>query len=192
MLMKEFESGRRSTLKFLNNTRKPASVPFPELNLFFGDNQMANNTVQKVRELVAPTAEELGYGLWDVEFVREGANNILRITIDKEGGITIDDCEKMHRKIDPILDEADPISQSYFLEVSSPGLGRQIKNAEQAEKCLGKEVRVKLYSAGDDGRKEYTGTLEAFGNDNVTVIADGIQMTEELKKIAKLSLADDD
>ena len=62
MLMKEFESGRRSTLKFLKNTRKPASVPFPELNLFFGDNQMANNTVQKVRELVAPKAEELGYG----------------------------------------------------------------------------------------------------------------------------------
>lgn len=152
---------------------------------------MANNTVQKVRELIAPKAAELGYDLWDVEFVREGANNILRITIDNDGGITIDDCEAMHRAIDPLLDEADPISQAYFLEVSSPGLGRQIKNAGQAERCLGKEVRVKLYGTGADGKKEYTGILESFG-ETVTVNSHGTEITEELKKIAKLSLADDD
>ena len=153
---------------------------------------MANNTVQKVRELIAPKAEELGYDLWDVEFVREGANNILRVTIDKDEGITIDDCEKMHRAIDPVLDEADTISQSYFLEVSSPGLGRQIKNAEQAARCLGKEVRVKLYGAGPDGKKEYVGTLGSFGDGTVTFTVGDAVITEELKKIAKLSLADDD
>lgn len=153
---------------------------------------MANNTVQRVRELVAPKAEELGYALWDVEFVREGANNILRITIDRDEGITIDDCEKLHRAIDPVLDEADPISQTYFLEVSSPGLGRQIKNAEQAASCIGKEVRVKLYGAGADGKKEYTGILESFGDGSVTVASGDLKLTEELKKIAKLSLADDD
>ena len=89
---------------------------------------MAKNVASAVRELLLPTAESLGYVLWDVEYLREGADNILRVTIDSENGINIEDCEKMHRAIDPILDEADPIDQAYTLEVSSPGLGRQIKN----------------------------------------------------------------
>lgn len=152
---------------------------------------MANNTVQKVRELIEPVASELGYRLWDVELVREGANNILRITIDKDGGITIDDCERMHRTVDPLLDDADPISQAYYLEVSSPGLGRQIKNAEQAAHCIGCEVRVKLYSAGSDGKKEYSAILEDYGDGTVTLTCGDERITEEVKKIAKLSLADD-
>ena len=84
---------------------------------------MANrkNVVTTVCELVAPVADSMGYTLWDVEFVREGARRVLRITLDKPEGINIDDCEAFHRTIDPMLDEADPIDQSYYLEVSSPG-----------------------------------------------------------------------
>lgn len=74
-----------------------------------------------VRELVAPTADELGLKLWDVEYVKEGADYVLRITIDSDEGITIDDCERFHRAIDPVIDEDDPIENSYKLEVSSPG-----------------------------------------------------------------------
>ena len=90
---------------------------------------MANrkNVVTTVRELVAPVADSMGYTLWDVEFVREGARRVLRITLDKPEGINIDDCEAFHRTIDPMLDEADPIDQSYYLEVSSPGIERELK-----------------------------------------------------------------
>ena len=77
-----------------------------------------------VRELVAPTADELGLKLWDVEYVKEGADYVLRITIDSDEGITIDDCERFHRAIDPVIDEDDPIENSYKLEVSSPGVAR--------------------------------------------------------------------
>ena len=107
---------------------------------------MAKNTANTVREIIEPIAESLGYIVWDVEYLREGANNILRITIDSEEGVGIDDCEKMHRAIDPVLDEHDPIEQAYYLEVSSPGLERQIKNEFQAELCLGLDVNVKLYA----------------------------------------------
>ena len=90
---------------------------------------MANqkNIAGTVRELLTPTAETMGYELWDVEFVREGARRILRITIDKPEGIDIDDCEAYHRAIDPLLDEADPIDSAYYLEVSSPGSERDLK-----------------------------------------------------------------
>ena len=84
---------------------------------------MAKNTkgiADKVRELAEPLADELGIWVWDVEFVKEGARRVLRITVDSEEGITIDDCEKLHRAIDPVLDEADLIEEQYYLEVSSP------------------------------------------------------------------------
>lgn len=143
-----------------------------------------------MREIVLPTAEQLGYVLWDVEYVREGATNILRITIDKDGGVGIDDCEKMHRAIDPLLDEADPIQQAYCLEVSSPGLERQIKNAEQAQYCLGQSVNVKLFAPDEKGRRVLKGILKEYGDTDFTLELDGGDAVIEIKKAAKLSLAD--
>lgn len=149
---------------------------------------MAKNIAAAVRELVAPVATEMGYILWDVEFLREGATNILRITIDREGGVGIDDCEKLHRAVDPLLDEADLIEQSYCLEVSSPGLGRQIKNSFQAGLYIGEEVELRLFAPDDTGRKILRGVMTDYTDGTVTVG----DITYELKKAAKLRLCDDE
>lgn len=116
------------------------------------------NVVTAVRAIAEPLAESLGYFIWDVEYVREGAQWYLRITIDSEEGINIEDCERMHRAIDPLLDEADPIEDAYTLEVSSPGIERDLKNDMQIEACRGWEVEVKLY-APLEGSKLFTGIL---------------------------------
>ena len=151
---------------------------------------MAKNIVSTVREIIEDTASSLGYIIWDVEYLREGANNILRVTIDSDEGISIDDCEKMHRAIDPILDEHDPLEQAYYLEVSSPGLERQIKNAFQAELCLGLDVNVKLYAPDEAGRRTFKGELVSYADGNFTVNVNGEEITMETKKAAKISLAD--
>ncbi len=116
------------------------------------------NVAGIVKALVEPVAEELGYFIWDVEFVKEGARRILRITIDNEEGITIEDCEKLHRAIDPVLDEADPIEEAYYLEVSSPGIERELKNEMHISACEGWQVEVKLY-APINGSKVFKGIL---------------------------------
>ena len=126
---------------------------------------MAKNTksvAETVRELAEPIAKEIGCWIWDVEYVKEGARRVLRITIDSEEGITIDDCEKMHRAIDPVLDEADPIEEAYYLEVSSPGVERELRTAEHLYACEGWNVEVKLY-APLNGSKLYRGILLEVG-----------------------------
>lgn len=143
------------------------------------------NVAGTVREIVSPVAEQLGYILWDVEFVKEGAKRILRITIDSESGITIDDCEKFHRTIDPLLDEADPIEESYYLEVSSPGIERELKTDEHISMCAGEKVSVRLY-APKDGIKNFTGTLEGLADGGVAVNTDGGRMVFEKSEIAKI------
>ena len=100
------------------------------------------NVAGTVKALVEPVAEELGYFIWDVEFVKEGGKKILRVTIDNEEGITIEDCEKFHRGIDPILDEADPIPEAYILEVSSPGIERDLKCDEHIMACVDWDVEA--------------------------------------------------
>ena len=119
---------------------------------------MAKNISETVRELALPLAEEFGYILWDVEFVKEGGRRILRLTIDSEEGITIDDCEKMHRAIDPVLDEADPIEEAYYLEVSSPGVERDLRTREHLDACVGWDVELRFY-APVDGKKSLRGKL---------------------------------
>lgn len=138
-----------------------------------------------VRELVAPVAEEQGIVLWDVEFVREGAEMILRLTIDKEGGVGIDDCERFHRAIDPLLDEADPIETSYRLEVSSPGIERNIVRPEHFAAMKGSEVEVKLY-APMDGVKLFRGILGEFDGTSVTFSVGGEDISIEREKIARV------
>lgn len=118
----------------------------------------AKNIAQTVQELIAPVADELGLLLWDVEFVKEGARRVLRVTIDNDEGITIDDCERMHRAIDPVLDEADPIEDSYDLEVSSPGIERDLRTDMHIDLSVGETVEVRFF-APVNGQKSLTGIL---------------------------------
>ena len=114
--------------------------------------------VATVRELAEPVAAELGYEIWDVEYVKEGSDYFLRITIDSPEGITIDDCEAMHRAIDPVLDEADPIEDSYHLEISSPGIERELRTDAHIAASVGETVEVRLY-APKNGAKSFRGEL---------------------------------
>jgi len=118
-----------------------------------------NKTAVVVRELLEGPINDLGYEVWDVEFVKEGSEWFLRITIDREDGIDIDDCEKVHRAIDPLLDDADPIETAYHLEVSSPGLERTIRTKEHFIKSVGEKVLVKLY-APRNGLRQFEGILD--------------------------------
>ncbi len=144
--------------------------------------------VGTVRKLAEPLAEELGYILWDVEYVKVGADMYLRITIDSEDGITIDDCEKMHRAIDPLLDEADPIDEAYHLEVSSPGIERELKEDWQIAACEGWDVELRLY-APVDGAKSYFGRLGGKDeNGNIILLCDsGKEVTERVFSCASVA-----
>ena len=144
------------------------------------------NIAGTVRELVAPVADSLGFMLWDVEYLKEGADMILRITIDKPEGIDIEDCEKMARAIDPIIDEADPIEVSYKMEVSSPGIERVLSRPEHFEACMGEKIEVKLY-APVDGKKQIVGILAAADDKTVTVDVDGSETVLEKSAVAKVS-----
>lgn len=150
-------------------------------------NSSNKNVASTVREIISPVAEELGYYIWDVEFVKEGADKHLRITIDNEDGITIEDCEKFHRAIDVPLDEADPIAESYILEVSSPGIERELKYPEHIEACEGWDVEVKLY-APRNGSKSYRGVLCGYDDEGNIVIEIGEEKVsfkpDEVAKIA--------
>ena len=116
------------------------------------------NVAEKVYDLIKNTVEEQNVTLWDVRFVKEGASWYLRVFIDKEDGISIDDCTNVSHAIDPVIDEADPIDKSYYLEVCSPGLERQLVRDEHFERFIGAEVKVKLYKAYE-GSKEIEGKL---------------------------------
>lgn len=143
------------------------------------------NVAATVSELIAPIANELGYFLWDVEFVKEGSRHILRVTIDSEDGINIDDCEKMHRAIDPVLDEADPIEAAYYLEVSSPGIERELRTDAHILACIGESVEIKLY-APIDGVKSFGGVLAGYEDGCVSVNIGASVKTFERKDIAKI------
>ena len=150
-------------------------------------NNGSKNVAGVVKELITPMADEMGYYLWDVEFVKEGADKYLRITIDNEEGITIEDCEKVHRAIDPILDEADPISEAYILEVSSPGIERELKTPEHIDACEGWDVELKLY-APKDGAKVFRGVLCGYDEDGKIVIEIGEERTAfDPREIAKIA-----
>lgn len=143
---------------------------------------------ETVRTLLQPVADELGYFLWDVEYVKEGADWYLRATIDTENGVTIDDCERFHRAIDPILDEADPIENAYTLEVSSPGIERELKTEEHIDACTGWDVEIRLF-APIEGVKVFRGVLaglDAEGHVLLDVGEDQDLLTFERSAIAKL------
>ena len=143
------------------------------------------NIAGVVTDLVSPVADEMGIILWDVEYVKEGSKKILRITIDSEEGIDINTCEKFHRTIDPMLDEADPIEESYYLEVTSPGIEREIKTDAHIEMCRGEKVEVKLY-APKNNSKLYTGTLLGTNDGKVVIEFNGENIEFEKNEIAKM------
>lgn len=147
------------------------------------------NSAERVYELIKDAVEAEGVRLWDVRFLKEGASWYLRVFIDKPEGISIDDCTNVSHAIDPIIDEADPIDVSYYLEVCSPGVERELTRSRHYEESLGKQVRLKLYRAYD-GKKEITGTLEDVTEENVTLVTEGNALTVERKNISKANLSD--
>ena len=123
---------------------------------------------EKVAALAGPIVEEEGCSLWDVEYVREAGTMYLRVYIDKAGGVDIADCERISRRLDPVLDEADPIPDSYVFEVGSAGIERELKRPGDFEAFLGSEVELKLYQPVN-GQKSFVGTLVSY-EDGVTEI----------------------
>ena len=132
----------------------------------------------RTEELLQPIAEGRGVRIYDVEYVKEGSEKYLRAYIDKDGGVTIDDCEAVSRALEEELDREDVVQDAYILEVSSPGLGRALKKDRHFEYCLGEETELKLYKSVD-GQKEFTGILKAYDKDTVTIeTADGDRVFE--------------
>ena len=147
---------------------------------------MKKSIKDTVREAIEPTVTELGYRIWDVTYAKVGADYHLEITIDSDDGIGIEDCERVHRAIDPILDEADPIESFYYLDVSSPGLERELRTEEHILLSIGTAVEAKLFAA-KDGAKSVTGKLVSFGDGRV-VIENEVGMVElEKSEISKLT-----
>lgn len=140
----------------------------------------------RAEALVLPTANEQGLTIWDVTFGRRGADRYLTFTVDKAEGVTIEDCEKFHRAIDPLLDEADWIEGSYMLEVSSPGIERELTRPEHFEYALGRKVSAKLY-APQDGQKTITGVLSAYEKDTLTLTDNGKETVLPRPNVAKLT-----
>ena len=140
-----------------------------------------------VASLATPVVQEHGCELWDVEYVREGSDYFLRIYLDKEGGVDINDCEKISRAMDPILDEADPIEGSYHFEVCSAGLERTLKRPSDFERFLGSAITVKLYRPRN-GLKEIPCVLEAYDNGKLTVTAGKGTITIEKSEVALVRL----
>ena len=146
---------------------------------------------QKTEEILLPIVEEYGFELVDVEYVKEGGTWYLRAYIDKEGGISIDDCEKVSRRLSDILDEKDYIDDTYIMEVSSPGLGRPLKKEKDFKRSLGKEVDIRTYRMIDK-QKEFTGILKDYDKDTVTIeLDDETLKTFEKGDIALIRLAFD-
>ena len=140
-----------------------------------------------VAQLAAPVVEQAGCSLWDVEYVKEAGEWFLRVYIDKEGGISIDDCEAVSRPLSDLLDEADPIEGSYTFEVSSAGADRVLKKPEHFARFQGQEVEVKLYRPRD-GRKDFVGVLQSWQDGDVTLDVGGEPITFEKKEIALVRL----
>ena len=147
---------------------------------------------ETVWQLAEPVARENGVELWDVEFVKEAGTQYLRVYIDKPEGICVDDCEAVSRALDPILDEADPIDQSYYLEVGSPGLGRKLTRPEHYEAVKGQKVSVRLFRANENGTKEFSGILTGREGSTITVETENGTVNFEASAASTVRLCDDE
>lgn len=169
-----------ATLVALLNKRK---IPHPERK---EEKNMKKSVKETVREAILPIVEELGYSIWDITYSKIGADYHLEITIDSEDGIGIEDCEKVHRAIDPILDECDPIEGFYYLEVSSPGVERELKNEYHISHSVGERVEAKFFTARD-GKKSIIGELLGLVDGEVKIAVDGDEVSIPKAEISKLT-----
>lgn len=147
-----------------------------------------NATEKSVWEFIEPLLKETAYKIYDVEYVKEGSEWYLRIYIDKDGGIDLDDCEAVTDLINDPLDELDPISEPYFLEVSSPGVERNLKSTEHFQSAIGEKIRVKAF-AKIENKKEWVGTLLGFNEEGITMNAEGKDIEIPFDKIAKANIS---
>ena len=141
---------------------------------------------EKVEQLVKDPIEKLGYSLYDVEYVKEGPEYYLRIYIDKESGIDLNDCEKVSNEINEILDKADYIKEQYYLEVSSPGIERTLRKDWQLKKYLNEEVEIKLFKKDENGKKEYTAILKEVTDEYLTIQEDENEIKIDRKNISQV------
>ena len=142
----------------------------------------------KTEKLLEPILEEFGFELWDVEYVKEGADYYLRAYIDKEGGITIDDCVDVSRKLSDELDKDEYIDEAYILEVSSPGLGRKLKKDKEFERSIGRDIDIKFYKPVE-GSKETSGKLVGYTKETITIETDGQEKEFGRNEIASVKLS---
>lgn len=143
---------------------------------------------QSLRQLVQPVIESVGYELWHLEMIGGGSNGLLRIYIDHENGITLEDCERVSREVSALLDVEDPVSQRYRLEVSSPGLDRPLVEEAHYLRFIGEKIRVTLF-APVDGRRKLAGVLTGVERGEVQLNCDGENLSLPLSSIAKARVA---
>lgn len=141
---------------------------------------------EKVEAIVKEKIENIGYELYDVLYIKEGHNKILRIVIDSPKGISLEDCEKVNNEIKELIDEADPIEEQYFLEISSPGIERLLRKDWQLKKFKGEEVNVKLFKKDENGKKEYIGILGDMTDTTLDIEAKEKKITIDRKIISQI------
>ena len=150
---------------------------------------MKKNIATEIEKLVLPITDANGLELVDVEYVKEGGEFFLRVYIDKEGGVSLNECELVTRALNPILDEKDPIKDNYYLEVSSPGLDRPLKKDKDFVRYQGRDVEIKLYKP-INGSKLHEGELVGLTEDkNIKVIIDNEEVKKKKKDVALIRLA---
>lgn len=141
---------------------------------------------EKVTKLVEPIIENLGYELYDVEYAKEGKNYFLRIFIDNEKGIDLNDCEKVNDAVNDILDKENYIKEQYFLEISSPGIERVLRKDKHLEQNIGKDINAKLFKKDENGAKEYLGTLKEFNQNEIIIETEEQEIKIERKNISQI------
>ena len=142
------------------------------------------NIEEKIENLTSDIIKSLGYELYDVEYVKEGKDYFLRLYIDSDKGIDLNDCEKVSNSITEVLDKEDYIKEQYFLEVSSPGVERILRKEKHLKSNIGKEIQVKLFKAFE-GKKQYKGILKEFDNNNITIL-DNEEISIDRKNISQI------
>ena len=141
---------------------------------------------EKVTNLVEPIIEKIGYELYDVEYAKEGKNYFLRIFIDSEKGIDLNDCEKVNDAITDILDTENYIKDQYFLEISSPGIERVLRKDKHLEKNIGTDINVKLFKRDENGKKEYLGKLKEYNQNEIVIEQEENEIKIERKNISQI------
>lgn len=149
---------------------------------------MAGKIESTIRELIAPQIEAMGFDLVDIEYKKEGTQKILYVYADRPGGITLEECEKISRSIEPVLDQSDPISERYYLCVSSPGLDRPFRTVADYRRNVGKAIEIKLY-APYFNKKDYSGILKSVDDEHIILETGGQEISFRFADIARARLA---